>query len=236
MRIGLTVLAASLVIGIAHGEATPIVYSGWNRDLSASASFSLEGNRLTVVLTNTSQADIVDPGHALTGLFFNTMRTLAPLSAVLTPGSTVEYGSITDVGNGWQYISGINAQGKNTGISSAGFGVFGPTGNFGPNPRKLGGVDYGILSEGDDPGTKTNGMKNNGPYVQDSVTFTLLAGPGFSLNELGDSVVFQYGSSLTETSLIGKRPMRQERVPEPSAAVLVGCALLAGLAWLRGRL
>ena len=103
--------------------ATSITFSGSSGSLAASAEFTLTGNTLSILLTNTSSADVLVPTDVLTGLFFNTGAAgLTPVSASLN-GSSVFYGSIVnDVGEGWQYKSGISAHEENSGISAAGFG------------------------------------------------------------------------------------------------------------------
>jgi hypothetical protein len=112
-----------------------------------------------------------------------------------------------------------------SGISAAGLNLFGPVGNFDPNPVKLGGIDYGIVSAGDDPSTGNGGV-SHGPLIKDSIAFSLTAPNGFSLSELGDTIVFQYGSSLSELSITGSDPPAP--APEPASVVLWTTAL-AGL-------
>jgi hypothetical protein len=94
-----------------------VLYSGLRGNLSASADFS--GSTLTVALTNTSSAEVLAPATVLTGVVFNTTYTLTPVSPSLN-GSGVFYGSIVNkVGEGHQYLSGVSARGKNSGISAA---------------------------------------------------------------------------------------------------------------------
>src|SRR5262245_40505237 len=153
----LFVFAAGSLPGRANAG---LLYTGSSGNLSASAYFELTGHTLTITVTNTSTADVLVPGNVLTGVFFNTSHTLTPVSASLN-GSSVYQGSIIhDVGEGWAYqafASGL-AQGKDAGISATGLGLFGPRGNFYVPPPKqknpnLGGLDYGILSAGDNPAT-----------------------------------------------------------------------------------
>src|SRR5258708_6780041 len=146
-------LGAMLVPGTARAG---MLFTGSSGSLSASANFELSGNSLTVTLTNTSLADVLVPGDVLTGVFFNTVHSLTPVSASLN-GSSVYDGSIVhDVGEGWQYkaFSSGGPQGKDSGISAAGLGLFGPKGNFYTPPLhqsnpNLGGIDYGIVTAGD---------------------------------------------------------------------------------------
>ena len=204
-------------------------FTGSSGSLSAEALFSLSGNTLTITLTNSSKADVLVPSDVLTGVFFNTTHTLTPVSVVLGAGSSAVYGSVVnDIGEGWQYKSGVNAHGKNSGISAAGFGVFGPRGNFGSPGVKLGGLNYGILSAGDDPTTGNKGVKKSGPLFDDSLVFTLTAANGFDLSELGETVIFQYGTSLNEPSIRAYDPPTNGEVPEPASLALMGTGL-AGL-------
>src|SRR5262245_14557426 len=198
-------------------------FTGSSGNLSASALFDLVGNTLTVTLTNTSTHDVLVPADVLTGVFFNTSHTLAPVSASLN-GSSVNYGSIANsVGEGWQYKAVANnaAQGKNAGISATGLGIFGPNGNFNSGTNvKLGGLNYGILSAGDNPLTGNTGVTGKGPLIKDSVRFTLTVSSGFTLSELGDTVVFQYGTDLTEPHFIAFDPPIP--APEPTSMIVWG--------------
>jgi len=175
----------------------------------------------------------------LTGLFFNTTNPLTPVSASLN-GSSVLYGSlVNNVGEGWQYKSGVSAQGKNSGISATGLGIFGPTGNFFAPGQILNGLNYGILSAGDNTGTGNAGVTGHGPLSKNSVAYTLTANAPFSLSELGSTVVFQYGTSTTEPPLTGSclrdcTPPPQV-VPEPSTWIMLvtGTLGLLGYGWSR---
>jgi hypothetical protein len=236
-------LAAASIPGTASAD---MLFTGSSGNLAASADFALSGNTLTVTLTNTSAYDVLVPGDVLTGLFFNTAHTLTPLSASLN-GSSVYGGSIIhDVGEGWQYKSFASGgpQGENAGISAAGLGLFGPNGNFYvPPPQQsnpnLGGVDYGITSAGDNPLTGNGGINGHGPFIQDSIVFTLTAGQGFVLTDLGDSVVFQYGTQLSETHLTSTPPITgphdSPAVPEPSSVVIALTAVALVACWRRYR-
>jgi hypothetical protein len=218
-----------------------MLFTGSSGSLSASADFELSGNSLTVTLTNTSPSDVLVPGDVLTGVFFNTVHSLTPVSASLN-GSSVYDGSIVhDVGEGWQYkaFSGGVAQGKNSGISAAGLGLFGPSGNFYTPAVKLGGIDYGIVSAGDNPLTGNGGISGHGPLIKNSIVFTLTAAQGFVLTDLGNSVVFQYGTSLTETHVTSVPPItglnQPPAVPEPSSIAISVTAIALVSCWRRYR-
>ena len=226
-------------------QALSITYSGSNGNLSASALFSLTGSTLNITLTNTSSSDVLVPTNVLTGVFFNTTNTLIPVSASLN-GSSVFYSSIVNnVGEGWQYKSGVSAQGKNSGISAAGLSIFGPSGNFFSPGLNLNGLNYGILSAGDNTGTGNGGITGHGPLIKNSVAYTLTANTPFSLSELGSTVVFQYGTSTTEPNFTGScihdctpPPCTDctpppHVVPEPSTWIMLvtGTLGLLGYGW-----
>lgn len=202
-------------------------FSGSSGDLSAQVDFSLSGSTLTVTLINSSSSDVLVPTDILTGVFFDSADTLTPVSASLD-GSTVYYGTITpgsssEVGNGWGYASGVSAHGENSAISAMGAVTGLGHSNFGNQSTPLQGVDYGILSAGDNSATGNGGVTGHGPLIKDQVQFILTAPSGFTLSDLGDSVVFQYGTALTDTSLAGSAQVTA--VPEPST-VFAGALLL----------
>jgi hypothetical protein len=201
-----------------------VVYTGSSGSLAASADFELSGNTLTVTLTNTSKADVLVPTDVLTGLFFNTTHVLTPISAALN-NSTAFYSTLGNVGNGWGYASGVSADGENSAISASGAVSGLGHSNFSGTSNSLGGIDYGLLSAGDDTATGNNGVTGKGPLIKDSITFTFTAGSGFSLSELGNSVVFQYGSELSETHFTGDP--NTSVVPAPPSSVLFGLGVAA---------
>src|SRR2546422_4484391 len=184
MRFIVSTLCAMLVAlaWTSSSQALSITYSGSSGSRSASALFDLSGSTLKVTLANISSSDVLVPTDVLTGVFFNTTHTLIPVSASLN-GSSVFYGAIVNnVGEGWQYKSGVSVLGKNSGISATGLGIFGPSGNFFSPGKILNGLDYGILSAGDNTGTENGGVTGNGPLIKNSVAYTLTAGTLFSLS------------------------------------------------------
>jgi hypothetical protein len=216
-----------------HASADSVTFTGSSGNLSASALFNLSGNTLTVTLTNTSMTDVLVPTDVLTAVWFNTTSSLLPVSASLN-GSSVFYGSVGNVGDGWGYYSGLGGggQGMNNGITAAGFGIGSGHSNFSAASNPLGGLDYGLLSKGDNPATGNSGVKNHGPLVQNSTQFTFSVAQGFNLSELGDSVAFQYGTSLSDNHYTG----RLVSVPETDLLSTYASALLIGGVFLRRRL
>jgi len=234
MKTKFTILLAILALACwaTAASASEVFYGGINGNRFAQADFFLAGNTLSVTLVNTADYDIDEPDEVLTGVGFNTTHTLTPVSANLG-NSTVFYAPPTfnNVGEGWQYQSGINFHGKNSGISAAGLGgIFGPNGNFFTPGVQLDGVDYGILSYIDDPATGNGDITNGGPLIKYVVTFILTADPDFSLSELGDTVVLQYGTELTDPFSTGgilyAIDVPVPAVPLPPSVLLMGSGLL----------
>lgn len=222
---------AILVVALAAtgiASANAITYVGSSGNLSAQAVFSLTGNDLTVTLTNTSTADVLLPTDVLTGVFFNLTAGLTPVSAS-DPGSTPYYGPLTNVGDGWGFATGVNANGKNSAISATGAVSGLGQSNFSSNHTNLDGLAYGLLSAGDNSSTGNGGVLGHGPLIKDSAQFVLTAPEGFNLSELGNTVVFQYGTSLDETHYNGNL----QTTPEPATLAMLGSGAIGLAAVLR---
>lgn len=199
------VIACNVQAAITFSGSSTITSSGVSTGVSASATFSTDGHGdLTVTLVNTFTGDTPDQAHVLTALFFSGANGLTEVqNSAVAPGGSKEWnvgnqivpvdgGSV--LGQQWEYLSGISgAPGNATaGISSTGFGIFG-SGNFAANGANVDGSAYGILSAGYD-GSTGDGLMNHGPYIQNSMMFTL---SGFNGNLSGiNDVFFQYGTTL----------------------------------------
>ncbi len=191
-------------------------FSGSSGTLAASVEFRLAGSTLEVVLANTSTADVWAPRDVLTAVFFNVAGNPAwtPLSALMADGSQVYYdldGQPTegDIGGEWAYRSSISRPalaGVNQGIGSVGFGLFGSA-NFGGSnlagPIALGGIQYGLLSAGDNPGTGNGAVRNSGGLVQNSIVFSFQADPSLVADDI-TNVLFQYGGGLGQSRFAGE--------------------------------
>ena len=238
---------SAVTLGAVSVEAAPITISGSSGDRAASATFDTSGTNLIVTLTNTSTSDALVPVDILTAVFFSLAGdpTLSRVSAVLGAGSAVHFGG-TDaggvVGGEWAYLDGLVGApgGADEGISSSGFGLFGPFELFpGTNlqgPDSPNGLQYGITSAGDNLATGNAPVTGGEALIKNSVVFTLSGLPvGFNPAALGavTNVSFQYGTGLTEPNVPGVTT-GSVTIPEPATLSLFG-VVLAVAAWRRRR-
>lgn len=223
-----------LVAGV---QADMLTFSGLNGVRAASAEFNTSGSTLSIRLTNTSTFDVVQPDQLLSGLFFTLPSgvTITPISAVLAPGSSVLFGPQPAggvVGGEFGFRSGISGpNGASTGISSSGLGLFGPPDLFpGPNlegPASPNGLNFGMVSASDNPGTGNMPVTGSEPLIDNAVDFTFSFGGSLDLRSIRN-VSFQYGTSLSDPNIPGT-PV--EPVPSPDATLLglVGVTLVGAL-------
>jgi hypothetical protein len=202
-----------ILAGASGSEA--LLISASDGVLSAEADFTVSGSNLTIKLTNTSTYDVLVPSNVLTAIFFDLtgVGPLTPVSALLSGGSAVFYdpqGQPTggNVGGEWAYNEGLAGlpYGAAQGISSTGLGIFGQPNFNGPNlsgPIALNGLNYGILSAGDNAITGNGGITGSEGLIKNEVTFTLGGLPsGFTEADLNlTNVSFQYGTALTEPNI-----------------------------------
>src|SRR5262249_52318516 len=135
---------------------------------------------------------------------------LGRTSVVLGAGSVVLFGTSDPggvVGGEFAYREALAGapHGAAYGVSSPGVGLFGPADVFpGSNPfgpASPNGLEYGIVSAGDDPTTGNTPVTGSEPLIKNRVIVTLSGLPaGFDLTRIGN-VSFQYGTALTEPNL-----------------------------------
>jgi len=246
--VGFTGLAGAQTV-----VSTPAGATAAGNQVSATATFTLNGNTLTIDLQNTSPTNASDvPGSTLTGLFFNIAGnpTLVPVSAILPSGSviinaaacTASCAGVTDVGGEFGYqrsITGFSGgPSSHYGIASSGYlssGLPGNIGNFNngaagtdlSDPASLDGINFGIISSSP---LNPNGGLESVPLVEDTVEFTLTGVAGKTYADI-TAVSFQYGTAFSETNITGGGGSGGDGgggtpVPEPASMLLLGAGLL----------
>lgn len=251
-RIARLVLVCAIAASMTNFATAAITFAGSQGTLSAQAVFDVNGsNQLVVTLTNTSMSDVLEPKDVLTAIFFDIAGTgeLSPVSAVLW-GSTVIYDpdgqpAGGSVGGEWGYGSGLSGAplGATQGISSSGLGgLFGQP-NFsgdelgGPTNGALDGLQYGLVSAGDDPSTGNGGVKKDEGLIMNAVQFILdIETDGFALASGSISnVSFQYGTGLYEPNVPGDVVTITSGAPLPEPMSLAVWSMLGAMAVLRWR-
>jgi hypothetical protein len=244
-------LVVVLMLAAACAWAVPVTFSGQSGTLSALVTFDRSGSNLLVTLANTSTSDVMVPANVLTAVFFDLAGdpTLTRTSAILTPGSTVLFGT-TDPGNvvggEWAYNKGFafDPNVGRQGISSVGLDLFGPHDRFPGNdlqpPDSPDGLQYGITSPVDDPNTGNTPVTEAGKnaLIKSSVDFVLGGLPTvFDPNTDITKVYFQYGTDLSDPRFPGDRPPDYENppVPEPLTVAAVSLAVGSVGAYVRRR-
>jgi hypothetical protein len=251
VRSALLTAAAIAVMGAiaaSPAKAVPIQFNGTMGSLAASVTFDVVGANLEVVLTNSSAFDVLVPSDVLTGVFWSGTGALGSESAVTT--GTVFYdldgqpiGGV--VGGEWGYGSGLAAPGGATAaLMSTGAlaGLGQPTfpGDNLDGPVGLDGLQYGLLSAGDDPNTGNGGITGSGGLVRNSTTFILSGLPDdFAITDI-TNVSFQYGTSLSDPNIPGGTPVcangapnypictpQDIDTPEPMSLAMLGTGLVA---------
>jgi hypothetical protein len=235
----------------AHAASITFTGSGTSTtgtSIAAKAVFAVDTatNRLVVTLTNTALSDVMSPADVLTGVFFDVVGNLVftPATAIVNTGSAVFTGGTQIAGGGstvggeWAYAGALSGapHSSREGISSAGLGLFGNANFSGANlsgPTGVDGVQYGIVSAGDNTSTGNTGVTAQ-PLIKNSVVFRLLFPSGTSASTFNPAlsifnVNFQYGTSLLEANVIGT-PV----IPEPASMILMATGL-AGLYGSRAR-
>ncbi len=229
LKYSFTVAASAAVLAMASSAGAAVVFSGsgynseGNQNVSGSATFSISGNTLTVVLTNTTLPRTTAQGNAMTGVTFNLSSgnpALTLTSTQVTAGSTYWTSKTTSalppslVGS-WTSAVVSNSQ-HQYGVATTGF-----NGWFNGGSISLGNAapNYGIVAAGTFDGTNVSFGGSQYPFVQNSMTFTFTGVAGISESQIGN-VKLLFGTD--GTGII-------ETIPTPGSLALVGLGgLIAG--------
>lgn len=222
---GLGVVVA-LSLTAPAGATVEFTGSGINPEVNAnaagSASFTITGNTLTILLTNTTAPRTASQGNGLTGVVFDLIGS-APVLAFggpsLSPGSdiwTSKFSSNTSdpLLGSWTNQLGV-APLAAYGAAATGFaGAFSAAGITLGN----GGPDYGIVAANTFDGTNVSFGGSQFPFIQRSLTLTFTGVNGISESQIGN-VRLLFGTDGTGVITT---------VPAPGAVALLVVA--AGIA------
>jgi len=237
--------SATFLVGVisvpAHADL--IVYDGGD-GLSATADYSIVGNTLTILLTNTSTSPFGgqdgSAGMVLSSLNFDlpTGFNIVDGSAALGAGSQIVQSTNT---TSWSVYGGAYDLNDQYGFSNTGVGNIGSSvylnatsavtshNNGGSSVTSFdgatgianNGLDWGLVADG------TSDVGNNRLFVQDSVLLTLTLNSALSdLSFLNSGSYVEFGSDYSF--------IRGHDVPEPTSLLLFGVGAL-GLAFRLGR-
>jgi hypothetical protein len=239
-----------LALAVGTSDASAATFTGSSSGLSAEATFTISGNQLTILLTNTDDATgagaTFSPSEVLTGVFFNLGgETFTTVSATLTANASILQTSTcnvaatcattTNVGGEFSYASGgANwLAGTTQGISSSGYlNANTSSGNFnGSNlddPGAIDGLNFGLVPDGWAAGSG-NPKLDSVPLIEGTVQFVLTIPEGLSEEDI-TNVYFTYGTSAGEGTVTGETTGTLETgsgstIPEPAALSLLGLAL-----------
>jgi hypothetical protein len=182
------------------------IYEFSSEKHSASADFELFDSKLTILVTNREDlgSEKASQKDFLSGLSFNTIAALTPLSVSLPEATKTWFGTAKDPGTGWGYGFGGKYNDYNNVITAASTFKGVERSSF-PAPAEiktdLKKTDYSIA-----PANFSGKVEDDaklGPVFSNSLFFSFAVDKGFSLDQLGKSIAFQYGTSSEESRFSG---------------------------------
>lgn len=225
--VSVSTAAIALFAGAANATVT---FSGFGPNpeigggnAQGTAAFTVSGNVLTVVLTNTTAPRTAAQGNALTGVAFDINGpgvTLTLSSISLTAGSSIwtsQTASNTSdpLAGSWTSVLGNNPLNK-YGAATTGFG-----GRFNGGSISLGNSspNYGVVAAGTFTGSPVSFGGSQFPFIQNSITltFTGVAGVSESMIKDVDILFGTDGTGIVKTQVPG---------PGAMAMLLPGGAML----------
>jgi hypothetical protein len=222
-RIAGLVAAAAIWIGASTSALASLVFTGSGVNtgsgtaLAGTATFTVTGNQLQLLLENTGAAARVN-SDVMTGIFFNWTGVSLTADSATTPTLLHPEANGNTLGRGWAY----NAAGNGT----TGIGVWGASDDFfstTQNTPPLGGIDYGIVSG---IAGNASGQVLTAPLATPSVTFNftiLTAGADLStLTVTG----FNYGTAAGPHPAGDQTIVIVQGVPVPEPTTMIAGALL----------
>ncbi|MEH2417465.1 XDD4 family exosortase-dependent surface protein [Nostoc sp.] len=201
----------------------------------------LNPGKLTVTLTNTKNVSV--PSDVLTSVFWDyagsplnlsLISAIAPKVTKKNPSTTTNNVNLLNIPNNgkeWAFASTTNSAGlkgitQDYGLGTAGLGIF----------QDIGGqqqVNYGIINGYN---SNANSPVEGGSFVNNSATFVLSGLPtNFDITKIG-SVRFQYGTDLSEPSIVKAQgtyysppPPPPKQVPESGTTAALGLFAVGAL-------
>ena len=228
------ILGLTGLLAAGASSASPIVFqtvsgaTAGGNPVSASASFSLSGNMLQIVLTD-SQPNPITVAQLISGLSFTLSNGLS--SGSLTSSSA---SFITVNGGGTSTSDGSGSTSWLLQSSTSGFNLCeicanGINGAAGPAELIIGPPNGAGLYSAANGSIAGNGPHN--PFIDQSASYTLNI-PGLGNSDTISSVLFRFGTTFGEVTSDGvcTDNCGGTSVPEPGAlalfaAGLLGCAL-----------
>ncbi|MBX3388675.1 MAG: PEP-CTERM sorting domain-containing protein [Phycisphaeraceae bacterium] len=224
-RLAIAAFAAGLAVTSMAQASVIFSGSGVNPEVGATASgsamFTIAGDTLTIVLTNTTAPRTTAQGNALTGVTFNFSSgstTLVLTSTALTGGSTYWTSKTTSAAApslAGSWTAAINSTADHQyGVATTGF-----NGWFNGGSISLGNAapNYGIVAAGTFDGSNVSFGGSQYPFIQNSMTFTFSGVAGFTEAQIAN-VKLLFGTD--GTGII-------QTVPTPGALALVGLGAVA---------